>query len=106
MKKNIIGLTVICLSLAFIPVKAKTPENAPQGKTVIALSEKEEIGRLFLRLDEIKQLTEHQLDPIEKNNLRKEVRSIKKRIDKMSGGGVYISVGGIIIILLLLIILF
>ena len=59
--------------------------------------------RLTNRLAEINAIDKHDISHIQKKELRREVRSIKKSMD--SGGGVYISVGALIIIILLLIIL-
>jgi hypothetical protein len=59
---------------------------------------------LLKRLDEIKALDQSTLSRSEKQQLRKEVRSIKKEL-KTNSGGVYLSVGAAIIIVLLLILL-
>ncbi|MDP2160321.1 MAG: hypothetical protein Q8K02_07565 [Flavobacterium sp.] len=67
-------------------------------------SESPEAKALLLRLDEIKAMDKSELKSPEKKALRKEVRSIKKRLNEI-GDGVYLSVGAIIIILLLVIIL-
>ncbi|MDB5232162.1 MAG: Seryl-tRNA synthetase [Chitinophagaceae bacterium] len=56
------------------------------------------------RLYEIKDMDKSALSAGEKQELRKEVRSIKKEMKKI-GGGIYLSVGAIIIIILLLILL-
>lgn len=56
------------------------------------------------RLEEIKEMDKSELTRIEKKELRKEVRTIKKEL-RSTGNGVYLSVGAIIIIILLLILL-
>ena len=56
------------------------------------------------RLDEIKTLDKSQLSRIERKNLRKEVREIKKEL-AVASGGVYLSVGALVLIGLLLILL-
>ena len=61
-------------------------------------------GYLLNRLQEIKEMTKHDLSRTEKKNLRKEVKEIKKEL-KATSNGVYLSVGAIIIIILLLILL-
>jgi hypothetical protein len=45
-----------------------------------------------------------ELSSVEKKELRKEVRTIKKEL-KATGNGVYLSIGAILIIILLLILL-
>ena len=62
-----------------------------------------EIRVLINRLNEIKNLDKSSLNRLEKKELRKEVRTIKKSV-RSSGNGIYISSGAIIIILLLIII--
>ena len=56
------------------------------------------------RLDEIKAMDKTNMSSVEKKELRKEVRTIKKEL-KSTGNGVYLSIGAIIIIILLLILL-
>ena len=56
------------------------------------------------RLEEIKKIDKSTLTRVEKRALRKEVRSIKAKLQTTSRG-VYLSVGAIIIIVLLLILL-
>ena len=60
--------------------------------------------KLINRLEEIKAMDMDKMSKAEKQQLRKEVRSIKKELAAI-GGGVYLSVGAIIIIILLLILL-
>lgn len=60
--------------------------------------------QLLLRLDQIKAMDKSTLTSVEKKNLRKEVKEIKKEL-KVVSGGVYLSIGAVIIIILLLILL-
>ena len=60
--------------------------------------------QLMVRLHEIKELAQTDLSPSEKNDLRKEVKDIRKQL-KQTSKGIYLSVGAIIIILLILILL-
>lgn len=67
-------------------------------------TEKAEIIQMTERLNEIKTMEKAGMTSSEKKALRKEVRSIKDRMDRMDGK-VYISLGALIIIALLLILL-
>ena len=67
-------------------------------------NEKPTAQQLMVRLHEIKELAKTDLSPSEKNDLRKEVKDIRKQL-KQTSKGIYLSVGAIIIILLILILL-
>ncbi|MFC2111244.1 hypothetical protein ACFLQ5_02200 [Bacteroidota bacterium] len=107
MKKITFYLITACLLLMFYPQKTiAAPTSAATSFSVGSNpSDSAEVQALLLRLDEIKMMDKSNLKSPDKRNLRKEVRSIKDRLNEL-GDGVYISVGGIIIIVLLLIILF
>ena len=102
MKKVIAQITLTLLVLSFAPASLKAEEFAiPLTKE--AESAKAEV--LLTRLNEINAMEKKNLNGAEKRELRNEVRAIKKDLNTMDGGGVYISVGAIIIIILLLILL-
>lgn len=86
-----------------MPLKAIT-ESMPVSTPTAHMVESLEISTLRARLQEIKAMDKSTLNAAEKKELRKETRSIKRQIKKMSGG-VYFSFGAIIIILVLLILL-
>ncbi|KAA5827910.1 hypothetical protein FPF71_03455 [Algibacter amylolyticus] len=104
MRKKIICLVVIVLSLCVVPNTVYASETPPINNTAKAEDIPEEIKIMLDRLNEIKSIEKSSLSRLEKKELRKEVRAIKKSI-KASGNGIYISSGAIIIILLLIIIL-
>ena len=89
--------------LTTIPIQAKAELKNPITATAPAKSPEVEV--LLSRLNEINAMDKSTMSKPEKKQLRKEVRSIKRNLNELSGGGVYVSVGAIIIILLLLIIL-
>jgi hypothetical protein len=60
-------------------------------------------SELSTRLSEINEMDKSAMTSSEKNELRKEVREIKK--EQKNSGGIYISVGAAILIVLLLILL-
>jgi hypothetical protein len=59
------------------------------------------VQQLLQRLEDIRSMDKSELTSLEKKNLRKEVKEIKKEMKKISGG-IYLSVGAIIILLLIL----
>ncbi|MBC7425547.1 MAG: hypothetical protein H7321_03335 [Bacteroidia bacterium] len=85
-----------------------TPVNAKalsaESLTAVKPCDTAEVKSLLLRIDQINEMDKSSLKSSEKRELRKEVRTIKKRLSSV-GGGVYISVGALILILILLIIL-
>ena len=91
------------LAISLPAISAEIPKNPVQ--TVTAAANKEERATEMLqRLDVIKSMSKSELTRVEKRNLRKEVREIKKEM-AVSNGGVYLSVGAVIIIILLLILI-
>ncbi len=96
----LIMLTLMPSSLKSAPDKGKVTVAA--GKTV----EPAGAQALITRLEVIKAMDVSNLSPVEKRQLRKEVRSIKGTLNEMHGEVIYISAGGLIVLLLLVIILF
>lgn len=82
--------------------------NTPEKKLVIPANDTKEVPIevkiLLNRLEEIKAIDKTSLNSAEKRALRKEVRAINSEL-KLTGDGIYLSVGAIIIIILLLILL-
>ncbi|HEU5165867.1 MAG TPA: hypothetical protein VFU29_10030 [Chitinophagaceae bacterium] len=76
----------------------------PANSSLIAPDANSRAQQLEQRLEEIKNLDKSKITRLEKKNLRKEVKGIKKESKELSGG-VYLSVAAIIIIILLLILL-
>lgn len=105
MKKIVFCLMVAFLSLTFLPIQSlasttEEPTSAPAPKP----AESAEAKALELRLNEIKAMDKTKLNPSEKKNLRKEVKSINhKRRDL--GPGIYLSGAAVVIIVILLIVL-
>jgi hypothetical protein len=105
MKKIIFCFMVTCLSLTFFPVQSNAATIAEPSSLVDPKpAEASEAKALELRLNEINALDKSNLKSSEKRSLRKEVKSIKHKLNEL-GGGLYISVGAAIIIILLLVIL-
>jgi len=91
------------LSLTFIPAQLKAG-TVNTTATTSSMAESAEAKALIGRLNDINCLDKSKLSASEKKELRKEVRSTKKRLKEMNGG-VYLSVGAVILIIILLIIL-
>jgi len=105
MKKIVLGVMMVFLSLVFLPLQSKAatteePSSLPAPKP----AESAEAKTLIVRLDEIKATDKSKLTSEEKKDLRKEVKSIKHNL-KAIGNGVYLSGAALILIVVLLIVL-
>jgi hypothetical protein len=103
MKKNSLKVLMVLTVLATSPIQMHAG-NKPSTAVDSRLITDGEVESMKLRLDEIKSMDMSTLAKQDKKELRKEVRTIKKKL-MSTGNGVYISVGAIIIILLLIIII-
>lgn len=83
--------------------KSKADLSAVPVKTENALSEVE-INRLTNRVEEIRNLDKSDMSLKEKSELKKELRDIKKSVEK-SGGTVYIGGAALVLIIILIILL-
>ena len=104
MKKSILYLMMMVLSLNFLPAQMMASVKEP---ITIASDPNEipaDIKAKLARLDQINTMDKSNLTRPEKRALRKEVKSINASL-KSDGGGFYLTLGAIIIILVLLIIL-
>ena len=104
MKKLSIYLMMMTLSLTIIPIPTIAAEKDPITATNNPKEVPENVKIMLARLDEIKTMDKSSLSRIERQALRKEVRSINSQL-RATGNGVYLSVGAIIIVILLLILL-
>jgi predicted PurR-regulated permease PerM len=102
---KIIRTTSLFVLMA-IALPATAVAIVPETATVKdpAKTENVRVQQLTQRLEEIRNIDKSELTRMEKKNLRKEVREMKKEMKALSGG-VYLSVGAIIIVILLLILL-
>ncbi|MEP6595233.1 MAG: hypothetical protein ABJA71_04765 [Ginsengibacter sp.] len=94
-------IIVVCITVAF-PVFSNPVIPSAELNSAPVTNDRD--GYLLNRLQEIKQMTKHNLSRTEKKELRKEVKEIRKEL-KNTKSGIYLSVGAIIIIILLLILL-
>jgi hypothetical protein len=98
-------LTVLSLTTLPMQVKADVPKVPTEPtETTAPKPESSEVKALELRLNEIKAMDKSKLKTSEKKNLRKEVKSINRRLHDLNGG-FYVSAGALIIIVVLLIVL-
>ena len=94
-----------CLLFTFTPMPLKAiTATIPTTTSTTPPIESAAATALIARLGEIKAMDKTNLKASEKKELRKETRSIKRELKRLSGG-VYFSVGAIIVILILLILL-
>ena len=96
---------VACLTLTVLPFQSKA-ENTPVTAAMVdpKPAESAEVKTLELRLNEISSMDKSKMKATEKKALRKEVRSIEKRL-KAIGSGVYLSGAAVILIIILLVVL-
>ncbi|HCE57867.1 MAG TPA: hypothetical protein DER09_08615 [Prolixibacteraceae bacterium] len=107
MKKTIFYVIVLVFTMsstfAFANKANKNSNSAVPVATENRLSEVE-ISRLTNRVEEIRNLDKTDMTLKEKSELKKELRSIKKNVEK-NGGTVYIGGAALILIILLIILL-
>jgi predicted PurR-regulated permease PerM len=94
---QLIVFTLLFSMQSFASKTDSLATKAPQTEEVMTNS-------MINRLEEIKKIDKSNMTRLEKKALRKEVKSIKAKLQTTSRG-VYLSVGAIIIIILLLILL-
>jgi hypothetical protein len=104
MKKFVICLLAVFLTLTFLPLQASPSNTVPSDSLSAPKTESAEVTTLVMRVNEIKAMDKSKLNASEKKDLRKELRATKNRLKEVSGG-VYVSVGAIILIVVLLIVL-
>ncbi len=97
MNKKIFLSVILIMSLSSLPmlVKANTSEPVPMESVMSEAAAK----RIMLRIDEIKTMDKSHLTSLEKKNMRKELRSMKK---SLSSGGIFLSAGSLLVILIVL----
>lgn len=100
MKNNKTCMLVVLMLFLSIPTMAISNESS---NTKLVTTETNSAA-LIERLEEIKSVDKHLINSAEKKALRKEVKSIKKQLQK-NGDGIYMSAGAVILIVLLVIIL-
>ncbi len=107
MKKLTLCLMTALFMLSFVPATVTAATKGPEKVTIAAESAAEtaEAKALVSRLEEIKAMDMSAVTSVEKRQLRKELRSIKARLNEMDGSVVYISAGALILIILLVILL-
>jgi hypothetical protein len=104
--KKIFACIMIALSLVtFNPAQSMAAnESTPTSIPVPNAANAAKVTVLVNRLNEIDAMDKSSMSSAEKKVLRKEVRGIKKEIQR-AGGGVYLSVGALLLVIILLIVL-
>lgn len=101
MKKYFYGLVTAWLSLTFVPLQAQQKDKPKTEQT--EEQKKEESELLLNRLKEIQQMDKAELSSDEKKELKREVRTIEKRLHDLNGGLIITAIGiGVIVALLLI----
>lgn len=102
MKKFILSALLLVMALTFAPHCSGI--SASTGQAINPIDTAKLQNSNMLRLEEIRSMDKSGLSLQENQELRKEVREIRKS-QPVNNGGIYISVGALILILILLIIL-
>jgi len=110
MKKTIFFVIALILTMSStfaFANKSESKSNSNNSAIPVATENKlseVEISRLTSRVEEIRNLDKSEMSLKEKSELKKELRGIKKNVEK-SGGTVYIGGAALILIIILVIIL-
>ena len=104
MKKSILIAFIMIFMISastFAATGSKKPVTLPNTENKLP---SEEVRRLTSRVEEIRDMDKTGMSSIEKKELRKELKEIKKNV-RSDGGVVYISAGTLILIIILIILL-
>jgi hypothetical protein len=99
MKKIVLCILAILLSLTFIPIQASA--NSPKPATTLTAEKTAEIKTIKLRISEIKSMDKTKLKASEKKSLRKEAKEMSKKLRR----DYTYEYGGLLLLLLLCIII-
>ncbi|MGX7668910.1 hypothetical protein [Flavobacterium pedocola] len=104
--KTITFKTAVLVILMTVSLASNSNTIVSDSTKINSTSKIEDDRALVLvnRLEEIRAMKKSDLTRLEKKELRKEVKEIKKEM-RNSNSGIYLSVGAIIIVILLLILL-
>lgn len=107
MKKKIYLLsTAIMLACSAGQLRAAAVITEPIAKEITLTDAQKEakLQAIKARVEEIKAMDKSQMNKVQKQELKSELKTMKTQANAL-GGGVYLSVGAIIIIILLLILI-
>jgi hypothetical protein len=101
MKKLFVSIAATLLLVAFAPIQS----NAASEKNPNSIENASpEVKAMINRVNEINAMDRSAMSASEKKEIRKELRTIKREVNRNHGGTVYIS-GGVILLIIVLIIL-
>ena len=83
MKKIVLCILAILLSLTFVPIQASA--NSPKPVTTLTAEKTAELKAIELRISEIKSMDKTKLKASEKKSLRKETKEMKEKVRKDYG---------------------
>ncbi len=104
MKSKFFSRTIVLVILMGMSIPAFC-DTTPADSTQSVKTEAARGQQLLQRLEEIKAMDKSDMTRLEKKELRKEVKGIRKEMKDHSSSRVYISIGALIIIILLLILI-
>jgi hypothetical protein len=105
MKKFALTFVTAIMLLIMSPAQAKTATPAAPVSTTLTAEESAKVTVLVNRVNEINAMDRSAMTNSQKKELRKELRSIKREVNKTQGSVVYISTGLLILIIVLIILL-
>ena len=107
MKKITFVFTIACALLFLVPGQVQAEDKERHDSEVTLATEENQEAQaeaLILRLNEIYKMDRSDMDGPMKQELKKEVLSIKDKLQELNGG-IYISGGALLVIILLIILL-
>lgn len=105
MKKLIVSIAAALLLVVFAPIQSKAETEKNPISISASETESAEVKALINRVNEIRAMDKSSLSSSEKKEIRKELRTIKREVNRRHGEVVYVS-GGLIVLLIVLIIIF
>lgn len=105
MKKFIVCIATALLFVTIAPIQSKAETEKKSTSISSYENQPAEVKVLINRVNEINAMDKSSLSSTEKKELRKELRSIKRDVNRHSNGGVVYVSGGLIILIIVLIIL-
>lgn len=106
MKKTLICLVIMALSLALIPIQLNATEKEKTLISAPAPIRTEESKALELRISEINAMDKSNLSVSEKKELRKEVKNANKKAKNYQHDGIVFIGGGSLLLIIILILIF
>ena len=103
MKKLIVSIATALMLVTFTPIQSRAAEKEPPSISTTG-KESPEVKALIDRVNEIKAMDRSTMSRAEKKEIRKELRALKREVNRHGGDVVVVSTGLLIVILILIIV--